>query len=131
MGVVLTCEGLDARALKQPGRAVVVVQLLVRQPEAGVDAAVLLRDLRIVEVRAGSHGGRRPGGGRGREGVRRPRCQEKRVWGGEGVQRAEWSENAAGGLEREDRRGDELLRGDKCVKKLTVQSGQVQEDLCL
>lgn len=53
----LTCEGLDARALKQPGGAVVIVQLLVSDIEAGVDAAVLLRDLRIVKVRGGSHGG--------------------------------------------------------------------------
>lgn len=57
----LTCEGLDARALKQPGRAVVIVQLLVRQVEAGVDAAVLLRDLSIVKVRGGSHGGSQRG----------------------------------------------------------------------
>lgn len=64
---MLTCEGLDARALKQPGGAVVVVQLLVQQVEAGVDVAVLLRDLRIVEVRGGSHGGGQRGGqGRGR-----------------------------------------------------------------
>lgn len=74
--------------------------------------------------------GGRAGGGGGRAcgvlGVRRSECGA-----GKGVQRAEWSENAAGGLEREDRRGDELLRGDKCVKKLTGQSGQVQEDLCL
>lgn len=64
---MLTCEGLDARALKQPGGAVVVVQLLVQQVEAGVDVAVLLRDLRIVEVRGGRHGGGQRGGrGRGR-----------------------------------------------------------------
>lgn len=49
--VTLTCEGLDARALKQTSGAVVVVQLLVQQVEAGVDVAVLLRDLRIVKVR--------------------------------------------------------------------------------
>lgn len=53
----LTCEGLDARALKQPGGAVVIVEFLVRKVEAGVDVAVLLRDLHIVEVRGGSHGG--------------------------------------------------------------------------
>lgn len=51
MLVTLTCEGLDARALKQTSGAVVVVQLLVQQVEAGVDVAVLLRDLRIVKVR--------------------------------------------------------------------------------
>lgn len=58
----LTCEGLDARALKQPGGAVVIVQLLVGQVEAGVDVAVLLRDLRVVKVSGGSHGGSQLGG---------------------------------------------------------------------
>lgn len=57
----LTCEGLDARALKQPGRAVVIVYLLVSEVEAGVDAAVLLRDLRIVKVHGGRHGGSQRG----------------------------------------------------------------------
>lgn len=54
--LALTCQGFDARALEQPGRAVVVVQVLV-EVEAGVDAAVLLRDLHIVKVCGGSHGG--------------------------------------------------------------------------
>lgn len=62
----LTCEGLDARALEQPGGAVVIVQFLVGDVEAGVDAAVLLRDLHVVKVcgggRGGSHGGSQRGG---------------------------------------------------------------------
>lgn len=57
----LTCEGLDARALKQPGRAVVIVEFFVSGVEAGVDAAVLLRDLRIVKVCGGGHGGSQRG----------------------------------------------------------------------
>lgn len=101
---MLTCEGLDARALKQPGGAVVVVQLLVRQVEAGVDAAVLLRDLRVVEVRGGSHGGRQRGGrGRGR----RPASSASGEISSGRVQRAGWSVNPGGGLEREDSRGDQ------------------------
>lgn len=35
----------------------VIVDFLVGDVEAGVDAAVLLRDLRIVKVCGGSHGG--------------------------------------------------------------------------
>lgn len=58
---LFTCEGLDARALEQPGGAVVVVELLVGEVEAGVDVAVLLRDLHVVEVRGGRHGGSQGG----------------------------------------------------------------------
>ena len=45
---VLTCEGFDARALEQTGRAVLVVPL-VRIP-AVVDVGVLLLDLHVVIV---------------------------------------------------------------------------------
>lgn len=64
---LLTCQGLDARALKQTRRAIVVVELLIRQVEARVDIAVLLRDLGVVEVSGGRHGGggRRPAACRG------------------------------------------------------------------
>lgn len=89
----LTCQGLDARALKQPGRAVVVVQLLIGEVEARVDVAVLLRDLRIVKIRGGSHGGGQGGvEGRGR---RRPASSGKKQTGmqwqdGAEVQEAVW-----------------------------------------
>lgn len=55
-GRCVTCERLDAGALKEAGRAVVIVELLVGQFKARVDAAVLLRDLNIIEVRGGRHG---------------------------------------------------------------------------
>lgn len=74
----LTCEGLDAWALEKPGRAVVVVQLLVGEVEAGVDAAVLLRDLHIVKIRGGSHGGGQRGG---RAGGRQSASSGKNVGG--------------------------------------------------
>lgn len=51
----LTCKRFNARALKQSGRAVVIVELFVRQFEAGVDAAVLLSDFSIVKVCGGGH----------------------------------------------------------------------------
>lgn len=63
---LFTCKGFDAGALKETGRAVVIVEVLVEHVEARVDAAVLLRDLSVVEVRGGRHGclgepeGRRP-----------------------------------------------------------------------
>lgn len=62
----LTCEGLDARAFKQPCRAFVIVELLISEVEAGVDVAVLLRDLHIVKIRCGSCGGSHGGSQRGR-----------------------------------------------------------------
>lgn len=79
----LTCQGLDARALKQPGRAVVVVQLLVAEVEARVDVAVLLRDLRIVKVRGGSCGGSHGGsqGGVEGRGRRRPASSGRKQTG--------------------------------------------------
>ena len=53
---LFTCKGFDAGALKETGRAVVIVEILVEHIEARVDAAVLLRDLSVVEVRGGRHG---------------------------------------------------------------------------
>lgn len=70
----LTCESFDAWALKEPSRAVVIVQLLVEQLKARVDAAVLLCDISIVEVRGGGHGCWR---GRGR-GATRPQSKVER-----------------------------------------------------
>lgn len=105
---MLTCEGLDAGALKQPGGAVVVVQLLVQQVEAGVDVAVLLRDLRIVEVRGGSHGGGQRGGrGRGRRSA--SSLSEEISLVARGASIAGRSAVPEGGLERGDSRGSGLL----------------------
>lgn len=80
----LTCQGLDARALKQSRRAVVVVELLIRQVEARVDVAVLLRDLCVVKVGGGRHGGGR------REGSVQERAGK---WEGEGGERGGQSLN--------------------------------------
>lgn len=114
---MLTCEGLDARALKQPGRAVVVVQLLVRQVEAGVDVAVLLRDLRIVEVRGGSHGGRqRSGRGGGR---RRASSVSGELSLGQ-VERAGWGVNPG---ERRQQRGSAMAGKMSVESNLDIYGG--------
>lgn len=49
--VAPTCERLDARALKEAGRAVLVVPVVIPAVVDGVDAAVLLLQLHVVKVR--------------------------------------------------------------------------------
>lgn len=49
----LTCKRFNAWALKQSGRAVVIVEIFAKQFEAGVDTAVLLSDFSIVKVCGG------------------------------------------------------------------------------
>lgn len=52
----LTCETFDAWTLVEPSFAVVIVQLIIGQLKACVDAAILLWDISIVKVRGGGHG---------------------------------------------------------------------------
>lgn len=117
---MLTCEGLDARALKEAGGAVVVVQLLVQQVEAGVDVAVLLRDLRIVEVRGGSHGGGQRGGrGRGRRWASSLSEEMSLVARGGGANIAGRRAAPEGGLGRQDSRGIRFERA-RCWKGFSL-----------
>lgn len=45
-----TCQGFDPGPLKEPGRAVVIVQLIIRGLPASVDAAVLLLNVQVIKV---------------------------------------------------------------------------------